>query len=61
MSNEKKKDGEVSKPKKSDESSELDDQKLDDVSGGMAGLQPAIPDLGSAGLSSLETAKCISQ
>jgi hypothetical protein len=62
MSNEKQKGGEA-KPKKADgtDSSELDEQNLDDVSGGMAGLSPAIPDLGSAGLSSLETAKCISQ
>jgi hypothetical protein len=63
MSNEKQKDDKAATPKKVEgaESTELDNESLDDVSGGMAGLRPAIPDLGPAGLPSLETDKCISQ
>jgi len=46
--------------KKSDET-ELDNQSLDEVSGGFASLETAIPSFGAAALSSEQTPKCISQ
>jgi hypothetical protein len=63
MSNEKQKDDKVPQPKKVEgsDSTELDNESLDDVSGGMAGLSPALPDLGAAVLEDPTTPKCISQ
>jgi hypothetical protein len=62
MSNEKQKDDKAPKPKKAEgaESTELDNESLDGVSGGMAGLRPALPDFGSAGLPTVEKDGCIS-
>ena len=63
MSNDNKKDANSEKPKTGEgsESTELDNEALDGVSGGMAGLQVAIPGTGPVGLPGLEIDKCISQ
>jgi hypothetical protein len=61
MSSEKQKDDKASSPKKVEgaEPSELDNESLDDVSGGLA---PAIPNVGDVtGLPSREVATCLSQ
>ena len=63
MSNDKQKDASPDKPKTGpgSESTELDNESLDGVSGGMAGIRPAIPTTGPVALPGDETDKCISQ